>query len=374
VAGGDVVLQGFSWTPEGTHLIVSSAKNSTMNYPPTYNLWAIPNDGSAPSQLTFGEFSYEAPDVGPKGELAASRVRSQSNVWKFPVTGDPAENARRGVRVTHQTGQVQTLTISPDESEVAFLSDNGGHANVWIARVADGEMRALTRESDSRFVIAVPYWSPRGDLIHFLSDRNSPTADVTLWVAKPDGSDMRDLGVQGAWACWSGDGQWLYFSKMEKSVSKIWKVRTEGGQPVLVRDDHAGGCAPSRDGSVLYYLKILDQSGGTWDFEVRAASPEGGSSKALGRIAGGRIPTGAINAQIYLSPDEKWLATPLVDGSTTNLWALPVTGGEWRKLTDFGSRNVVIARRIGWSRDSRSLYASVADVDADIVLFSGLKW
>jgi hypothetical protein len=51
-----------------------------------------------------------------------------------------------------------------------------------------------------------------------------------------------------------------------------------------------------------------------------------------------------------------------------------MTGGEWHKLTDFGSRNVVIARRIGWSRDSRSLYASVADVDADIVLFSGLKW
>lgn len=24
----------------------------------------------------------------------------------------------------------------------------------------------------------------------------------------------------------------------------------------------------------------------------------------------------------------------LMDGSTSNLWALPATGGEWKKLTD----------------------------------------
>jgi Tol biopolymer transport system component len=235
-------------------------------------------------------------------------------------------------------------------------------------------MRPLTRESDPRFVIAVPYWSPRGDLINFLSDRSSATSDVTLWVAKPDGSDLRDLGIQGAWVCWSGDGQWIYFSSTEKGVSKIWKVRAEGGQPVLVRDDNALGCAASPDGSTLYYLKILTQAAGAWDFEVRAASAENGPSRVLGRVAGTRIPTGAVDAQPYLSPDGKWLAIPLIDGSTVNLWALPAAGGEWRKMTDFGSRNVVIARRIAWSRDSKSIYASVSDVDSDIVLFSGLTW
>ena len=39
-----------------------------------------------------------------------------------------------------------------------------------------------------------------------------------------------------------------------------------------------------------------------------------------------------------------------------------------------GGRNVKIARRIAWSRDSQSIYASVSDVDSDIVMLSGLKW
>ena len=83
------------------------------------------------------------------------------------MTGDPMDNARRGVRITRQTGQVQTVSVSLGDSEVVFLSDNGGHTNVWTARVADGEMRPVTREFDPRVVVAVPVWSPRGDWINF---------------------------------------------------------------------------------------------------------------------------------------------------------------------------------------------------------------
>jgi hypothetical protein len=52
---------------------------------------------------------------------------------------------------------------------------------------------------------------------------------------------------------------------------------------------------------------------------------------------------------------------------------LSIKTGEWRKLTDFGTRNVGITRRIAWSRDGRHIYASVADVDADIVMLDGLR-
>jgi len=369
----DYYLQGYSWVPDGSGLIASSGHGSTMNYPVLCDLWLFPVNGRAPTQLTFGEFSYEFPDVDGRGNVVVSRVRSQADVWKFPITGDPAVNARSGVRITRQTGQVQTLTVSPNESEVAFLSDNGGHANVWIARVADGDMRPVTREFDPSVVVAVPLWSPRGDLINYLSNRNT-SGDVTLWVVKPDGSDPRDLGVVGVWACWSGDGQWIYHSVLEKGVYQIRKVRVDGGQAVIVREDHAVACATTPDGSGLYYMKILAGATGAWDFEVRVARPETGPSEALGQISGTRIPTDVINGQVYLSPDGQWLAIPLIDGSTVNLWALSTVGGGWRKLTDFAPKNVMIARRIAWSKDSKSLYASMSEVDSDIVMLSGLKW
>ena len=370
---GGAFLKGFAWTPHGSRLIVSSSQGSSMAYPPTQNLWVLGLDGRAPRQLTFGESSYESPDVDPQGNIVVSRLVSQSDVWKLPVTGNPVENARRATQITHQTGQVQTLTISPDESEVAFLSDNGGHANVWAARTSDGEMRPITKETDSRFLVAVPLWSPRGNFINFLSNRNSSSGDVTLWLVKPDGSESRDLGIVGVWSCWSDDSSWLYYSSVTDGVYHIRKIRVDGGQPVEVQQKDAVACAVTRDGSTLYFLKILAQASGAWDYEIRAAHPENGPSRVLGRVAGSRVPVEALDLQPDLSPDGRWLAMPLLDGATTDVWAISTDKGEWRKLVDFGSKIVVIARRIGWSRDGRYIYASISDVDSDIVRLVGLN-
>jgi Tol biopolymer transport system component len=367
------IFQGISWLLDGSGLIVSSARGSTMSYPPTYNLWIVPIDGRSASQLTFGESSYEFPDLRTHGNVVVSRVRAQADVWRFPVTGAPLDNAQRGIRITRQTGLVQTVSVSPDESEVVFLSDNGGHANAWTARVADGEMRPVTREFDPRFVVAVPVWSPRGDWINFLTNRNSLTGDVTLWLVKPDGSEAHDLGINGAWTCWSADGRWLYFSSLENDTYHISKVPVEGGQPARVRTDNAIGCQTAPDGRTLYYARILTQASGAWDFELRQARAEGGTSEVIGRVAGTRVPTGAVNFHALLSPDGQSLAMPLLDGSTTNLWALSTATGRWRKLLDFGERNVVIARRVAWSKEGGHVYASVAEVESDIVMLAGLS-
>ena len=66
------------------------------------------------------------------------------------------------------------------------------------------------------------------------------------------------------------------------------------------------------------------------------------------------------------------MVTPLLDGDTTNLWVVPTAGGAMRPVTDFGTRAVIIARRVTWSSDGKSVYAAVADVDSDVVVLSGL--
>ena len=365
-------VQSFTWLPDGSGLVVSSSQGSTMSYPPTSNLWTFPLDGRTPKQLTFDESSYEGPDISGQGNLIVSRVRTQSDIWKFPVTGAPEGNARGGVRITRQTGQLQTVTASPDETELAFLSDTGGHANVWAAQISDGTLRQVTRESDPRFVVAVPHWSPRGDLINFLSNRNTGTSQTTLWVVTPDGGVIRDLGVVGVAVCWSGDGKWLYYQNIEKDIHVIRRVPVEGGQSELVREN-AQAAALSWDGSALYFSIILSNAAVGWDYEIHVAKPKNGPSQPLGRVAGSRIPAGAINFQPVLSPDGKWLATPLMDGATANIWALSTAGLGWRKLTDFSPRNTLITRRIAWSKDSKHIYAALSEVGSDIVILQGVK-
>jgi hypothetical protein len=42
----------------------------------------------------------------------------------------------------------------------------------------------------------------------------------------------------------------------------------------------------------------------------------------IAQVSGSRFPVTAINFHAFPSPDGKWLAMPLIDGSTTNIWAV----------------------------------------------------
>ena len=72
------------------------------------------------------------------------------------------------------------------------------------------------------------------------------------------------------------------------------------------------------------------------------------------------------------SADGRWLALPLTDGFTTNIWAVSTANGEWRQVTDFGDRAIFIARKVAWSPDGRHVLAAIGEGDADVVLLDGL--
>ena len=72
----------------------------------------------------------------------------------------PADNVRRGIRITRQTGQVLTPTVGPDDREIAFLSDSGGHANLWVINTESGELRQITHERDPNVAVGVPCGRP----------------------------------------------------------------------------------------------------------------------------------------------------------------------------------------------------------------------
>jgi hypothetical protein len=111
---------------------------------------------------------------------------------------------------------------------------------------------------------------------------------------------------------------------------------------------------------------------GRWSGESEVMSVgDDGSLKALVRISGSRVPVLPLLFAPVLSPDGAWLAVPLIDGATTNIWGLPTSGGPLRPLIDFGNRTVLIARSISWAHDG-SVYAAIAEIETDVVLFEGL--
>jgi Tol biopolymer transport system component len=376
VTRDNTLMSGLAWLADGSQLLYSAARGSTVLYLPTMHLWLIPPTGGVPRQVTFGEAGDENPDVDHDGRIVVSRRHMQFNIWKFPVEGDPADNVRRAVQITHQTGQVQTPTLSPDDRELAYLSDNGGHGNLWVMELASGETHQITYEKAPEVVMGVPIWAPNGKWITYATNRPSQMMrGIGYWLIHPDGSGLHLAVSEGAWATWSGDSKWLYYGESspvrDTGSFRMMKSPIEGGQAVLVRSDNARGPAVAPDGSALYYIVPLQNLNGLLDYEIRAARPEDGTSKLLDRVAGERVPIWQ-GLHPVISRDGKWLVTPLDDGAGTNIWMISTADGKMRRITDFGAKRTFIARRVSWSSDGKWVFAAVGEGDADIVQMDGL--
>ena len=367
------MMSGFAWLPDSTGIVYSSSRGGSMPYLPPLSLWKVAlRDGSV-RQVTSGEASYMSPDISKSGAILVSRMKLQTDIWKFPVDGLPTENVRRSVRVTRQTGEVLTPTASPDGKEIAFLSDSGGHANLWVVNTGSGALRQITHERDPKVAVGVPMWSPAGHEVAFVSSRGNQGLTFGVWLVDSDGSNLRNVANPGLGVAWSPDGRWLYYSTWSGTGAKdvvLKKVPIDGGPAVTVRTERLRTVI-GLHGATLYYLSERPLVDGTPDFEIRAATPENAPFRVLARIPGSRVPIWQIVSPA-LSPDGKWMAQALTDGFTTNIWALSTTTGEWRQITDFGERATFIARRVSWSFDGRSILAAVAEGDSDIVLIEGL--
>jgi Tol biopolymer transport system component len=362
------IISGLTWLPDSSAIIYASSRGSTVPYLPPLALWQVGLEGGTPRQITPADIWYEQPDVDKSGLLAAATMRMRFDLWEFPFGNAPGESVRRARQLTRQTGQVLTPTGAPDGNEIAFLSDSGGHGNLWVMSRQTGQLRQITFENDPAVTVGIPVWSPDGQSIAFVSSKGHTGFDFGVWLVSPDGTNPRNIAKQGLGMAWSPDGRWVYYA--ESSAGALYKIPASGGVPVKVRSEPTRNVV-GLNGTTLYYMVERPLLDGRPELEIRAATPEDGPSRALARVPASRVPGWQI-VNPALSPDGEWLAMPLTDGFTTNIWVLSTRTGAWRQVTDFGDRATFIARHVSWSRDGGSILAAVAEGDADIVLLDRL--
>ncbi len=360
-------MAGYAWLPDSSGVVFSSSRGDTMLYLPKMNLWSVKLGGKDLRQLTFGETSYRSPDVSRDGTLVASRLITQFDLWKYPTTGDPEQNVRQGVQLTHQTGALQTPSVGPGDRELAYLSDSGGHGNIWILNLQNGQARQLTFEHDPRISLGVPVWSPDGKYISYVSRHPGGTWNVDLYLVHPDGTNAHKVSEGSGWACWSADGRWLYYAPPTATGFRIEKMSPDSGSFAVVQ---AQGEKPAVgfEGTLYFTLNHASASG-MFDMEILSARPDNAAPHTLATIPGSRFSAWTL-MQPVVSPDGKWLALLLTDGPRTDMWAVSTASGQLRRITDFGQQAIFLTRRVSWSSDSRSIYAAVGRGEADIVLLN----
>ncbi|MGB8643973.1 MAG: FlgD immunoglobulin-like domain containing protein, partial [Anaerolineae bacterium] len=118
----------------------------------------------------------------------------------------------------------QSPAVSPDGSQVAFISDRSGLPRVWVMRADDYAEKAKSAKplTNGSAPEADPAWSPDGTLLAYVSTVNDAPQ---VWVAAPDGSGAHALtNGTGTSPTWSSDGKTVAFVR----DGNLWQVDADG--------------------------------------------------------------------------------------------------------------------------------------------------
>ncbi len=142
--------------------------------------------------------------------------------------------------------------ISPDKSEIAFVS--GG--DIWTVSANGGEGRLLISHPANELR---PLYSPDNKQLAFISNRTGNGDIYLLTFATGELKRLTFDDSNDQLDGFSRDGKWIYFSSSSKDVSgnnDIFRVSPNGGTPMLVAADRYMNemfAAPSPDGKTVAF-------------------------------------------------------------------------------------------------------------------------
>jgi len=215
--------QDTNWSPAGDRIVFSSNRDPGGNF--NQEVFLMGQDGSSQLPLTATTDPIINVDgaISPDGSrvVFTSTRSANEDIWVMPVNGGAA------TQLTMTPGVDSQPDWSPDGSRIVFHSDRTGNSEIFTMRASDGgDVRQLT--NDAR-LDDEPSWSPDGARIAFRRNDGSPQ----IWVmAAADGSGQRRLTRAGAdeelQPAWSPTGGRLVFHERVGSVRTISVVNADG--------------------------------------------------------------------------------------------------------------------------------------------------
>lgn len=189
--------------------------------------FAVPGMAQAPQppvdRLTFQaqEGTWMAPDISPDGRTILFDLLG--DIYALDAGGGTARPVLTGDAFETQP------VFSPDGSQIAYVSDKSGAANLWVANADGSNARKLSADTDPALYTS-PSWSPDGRFIYvsrtihnllafelFAYDPRGGSG-VKVTNARPTGTETGAdrINVMGAVA--SPDGKYLYYARKTGSL------------------------------------------------------------------------------------------------------------------------------------------------------------
>jgi len=260
---------GASYSPDGKQ-IVFARKASVQSA-----LMTMPATGGDPEILLEDEFDNQKPSWRPDNQrivFLSNRVGGSSDVWEMDLGTDSlkqltfetngvfslsvsADNRIAYMPFWHDTfmfsvdvdsGQERQLTFhtqhnqgarySPDGQSVAYHSTRTGNSEIWLHHL-DGAPETRITDNDSWDLY--PDWSPDGERLIFVSDREE--SQFKIFIVNSDGGgahrlmdepiSLRSLEIPvnaKVVSRWSPDGERIAYLRESEETQNLWTIRADG--------------------------------------------------------------------------------------------------------------------------------------------------
>lgn len=242
----DLRADVLAWHPDHKSLLYVSDRSGISR------LWRVPLNGGDPQALTVGEDAASVAVSETAHRLAFTHAVYDTNIWRADIQADGSV-VRSPIIASSRKDEFPQL--SPDETQIAFISDRSGFEEIWVANADGSNPRQLT--SFQRHKTGTPRWSPTGQEIVFDSRVSGSAA---LYIVGLHGGAPRKLmndNLEASDPWWSPDGNWIYFVSTRTGAMQIWRVDVAGKGPAE-QVTKKGGINPeiSPDGKTLYYVRF----------------------------------------------------------------------------------------------------------------------
>jgi Tol biopolymer transport system component len=342
------------WLADGTALITSGYETGAK----TGQYYLISYAEGVSRKITndlndYHDLSLTA-DTNTLATVQEDRI---ANVWLAP---DGAQkNLRQLTFGSFKYEGNSGISWTPD-GRIVYTTLVNGVTQIWIM-AADGTSQKRLSDAGSSYVAWGPAISPDGHYVVYISDRGGKQH---LWRMAIDGGDLKQLTSGNGYEeypFFSPDGRSIFYASYEGDHLSLFKISIDGGEPVRLTDGFLSDTPNvSPDGKTIeaYYR---EKAGAM--LKIILLPPEGGkTTKTLD------VPQTIGNFKWM--PDGRSLAYLNTEKGVSNVWSLPIDGGQPRQLTDFTSGLIY------WfdlDRTGKPSLFSRGTINRDVVLITGFR-
>jgi len=257
-------IRGLTWSSDGSEILFSARRDKVSG------LWRMDADGGDPRLLRASSegTNFSDPTVSRAGGPPLFAQQStQLDIWKLERPSSYAPY--RTTPLFASTREDTTPSVSPDGSEIAFVSRRSGTDEIWVGAADGSGARRVTALGGS--TLHSVRWSPDGRLLCFIARSNGR---ATLHVTPPSGGASRRIDAGAAEAAvprWSRDGRWIYFASPRTGEWNVWRAAAAADSQRVEQVTVGGAVAAqeSADASLLYLVR--PDTTGIWKLPLEEA-------------------------------------------------------------------------------------------------------